>query len=483
MKVRFILISALLGFAIILGGLAATSPPVQSLIQASKTRADIVEIAQKAVVHIKVEKTRYHRNNSQNPFGSSQEELFDRFFPRMRPPQSRQFPAVPRQPDAYKQEGQGSGSIIDQEGYILTNNHVVGDADKIRVRLSDGRVFPAKIIGSDPLSDIAVIKIEGDELPVLPIGNSAEIRTGETVIAIGNPFGLSNTVTMGIISAKGRSDLGLQGVVYEDFIQTDAAINPGNSGGPLINLEGKIIGVNTAIFSRNGGYQGIGFSVPINMAQHIMNELIENGQVSRGWLGVSIQDITPELAQAFGIENSKGSLVVGVLTDSPAAKSGFKRGDIIVGLNEEPILNSDDLRNKVGLTKPDSTVQFKVFRQGSVARVDVQLGERPFKKQVNQRSFHTVESMGIAVQKLTPELAKQFGHEQKSGIIINQVSPNSPAFQAGLRVGNIILEINRQSIPDLDSFEDALEKADLKKGILLLVGTQQGARYLILKLE
>ncbi len=467
MKIRFLLISAFLGFALIFGGLATTIPPLESLMQASKTRADIVEQAQKAVVHIKVEKTL--QNQAQTP---------NRFFPGMRPPQ---FQQSPRQPQEYKQQGQGSGSIIDPAGYILTNNHVIRDTDKIMVYLSDGRKFPAKIVGTDPLSDIAVIKISGEDLPVLSLGNSEEIRTGETVIAIGNPFGLSNTVTMGIISAKGRSNIGI--VDYENFIQTDAAINPGNSGGPLINLEGKIVGVNTAIFSKNGGYQGIGFSVPINMAQHIMKDLIEKGRVSRGWLGVNIQDITPELAQSFGIESSKGSLVVGVLNGSPAEKAGLTRGDVIVGLDQEIILNSNDLRNKVGLITPDSTVAFKVVRQGIPTNFDVHLGERPSNEKLSQRSFHEANSLGIKVQNLTPELAKKFGHQQKTGVIINHVVSHSEAFKAGLRAGNIIQEINRQIITDIKSFEEALENADIKKGILLLIGTQQGARYLILKSE
>ncbi|MBF0279361.1 MAG: DegQ family serine endoprotease [SAR324 cluster bacterium] len=476
MKLRLTIVSVLLGFALILGGLAVTAPPLQSLMQASKTRADIVEKAQRAVVHIKVEKTVSQPNRMSSPFGSPQDEFFKRFFPGMRLPQ---FDRIPKQDQEFRQQGQGSGSIIDPEGYILTNNHVIEGTDKITVHLIDGRQFPAEIVGTDPLSDIAVIKISGENLPTIPIGNSEDMRTGETVIAIGNPFGLSNTVTMGIISAKGRSNMGI--VDYENFIQTDAAINPGNSGGPLINLEGKIIGVNTAIFSKNGSYQGIGFSVPINMAQHIMTDLIENGSVSRGWLGVNIQNITPELAKAFAVETSKGALVVGVLEDSPAKKAGLRRGDVIVALNQENILSSDDLRNKVGLITPESKVSFKVIRQGRAEDVDVQLGKRPSNKQLSQVPIQETNSIGVKVQNLTPELAKKFDVQQKAGIVIVEVAENSEAFNAGLRVGNIIQEINRQSIVDVKSFEEALEKADLEKGILLLVSTRQQSQYLVLK--
>ena len=317
--------SILLLFWIMIGTFAHSSEinetALQNMIRDSKARGAMVEHVREAVVHIRVEKSlNGSGNNLQNP--SSQNNHG-----------AKQF----------KKQGLGSGSIMSKDGYILTNNHVVGDADRIVVRLHDGQEFDAELIGADPPSDIAVIKIAAIDLHPIQMGNSDEIQVGETVIAIGNPFGLTQTVTLGIISAKGRSNVGITD--YENFIQTDAAINPGNSGGPLINLEGKLVGVNTAIFSKNGGYQGIGFSVPVNMAQIIMQDLIAEGKVSRGWLGVGIQDITAELAQAFGVENTKGSLITKVMPSSPAETAGLKKGDIVIRVNQRKVKNSSQLRN------------------------------------------------------------------------------------------------------------------------------------------
>ena len=297
--------SILLLFWMLIGTVVQSSEidetALQNMIRDSKARAAMVEQVREAVVHIRVEKSLNGSGNSlQNP--SSQNNNG-----------AKQF----------KQQGLGSGSIMSKDGYILTNNHVVGGSDRILVRLHDGQEFEAELIGADPPSDIAVIKITANELNPIQMGNSDEIQVGETVIAIGNPFGLTQTVTLGIISAKGRSNVGITD--YENFIQTDAAINPGNSGGPLISLEGKLVGVNTAIFSKNGGYQGIGFSVPVNMARIIMQDLIEEGKVSRGWLGVGIQDITAELAKAFGVKNTKGSLITKVMSPSPAETAGLKK--------------------------------------------------------------------------------------------------------------------------------------------------------------
>ena len=275
---------------------------LEQLIRESKTRAALVQNVQKAVVHIKVEKILRDSQGQplNNPYDLYNEEFFKRFFPGIKPPERQ-----PGQP--FRQEGMGSGTIISQEGFILTNHHVVGEADQILVKLYDGKEVRAKIVGTDPESDIAVIKIEGDGYSALTIGNSKELMVGESVIAVGNPFGLTQTVTYGIVSAKGRTNVGIN--EYENFIQTDAAINPGNSGGPLVNLRGEIVGVNSAIYSRSGGYQGIGFAVPINMAQRIMDDLINKGTVSRGWLGVGIQDVTQDLAQAFNLENGSTTTI------------------------------------------------------------------------------------------------------------------------------------------------------------------------------
>ena len=480
MKIRFFLIAALIGFAVVLGGLAATAPPLQSLIQHSKTRADIVEKAQRAVVHIEVEKTvpAMRRGGNRVPFDSMPDEFKKFFFPDTAP-QSRSYPFGSQAPREFRQFGQGSGTIVSQEGHVLTSSHVVSNSSKIAVTLSDGREFSAEIVGADPQSDIAVIKIDGEDLPVMPMGNSDEIRIGETVIAIGNPYRLSNTVTMGIVSAKGRSNVGL--IDYENFIQTDAAINPGNSGGPLIDLEGKIIGVNAAIFSRSGGYQGIGFSVPINMARHIMEALISDGQVKRGWLGVNIQDFTPQLAQAFGVENQQGALVAKVLENSPASQAGLKQGDIIVNFNQHPVADSNDLQNKVGLAAPQTMAALKVIRNGAEIDINLKLGERSSPGITSPEPVEKVNSLGISVQDLNPELADKFGYQTDSGVVVTEVAPDSVAFQAGLRAGNMIQEINQEKIEDAQSFQEAIEKADPEEGILLLVTTPDGSRYLVLK--
>lgn len=322
-------------------------------------------------------------------------------------------------------------------------------------------------------------------MPVLQMGDSDNILVGESVIAIGNPFGLSHTVTFGIVSAKGRTGMGI--AEYEDFIQTDAAINPGNSGGPLVDLEGKIVGVNTAIFSRSGGYQGIGFAVPINMARRVMNELIENGQVSRGWLGVGIQDMTPELAKAFGLDQAKGSLVTGVMPGTPAEKAGLQKGDVILRLNGNTIENSNGLRNLVAEARADAKVDLDLVRNKVLMTLSVRLDERP--KQPGQADVHSSTKspspeLGFAVQELTPEMAQRLGYETiQSGIVITDVKPDSPSFNKGLRAGMMIVEMNRQSINSVADFQRAARDASTEDGILLLVSTPQGSQYLFLQAD
>ena len=422
-------------------------------IQASKARAELVQSVQKSVVHIKVERKLV---NVMGPFQN--------------------------QP---RQEGSGSGAIVRSDGYILTNHHVVGEADKITVQLYDGQELKARLIGTDPATDISVIKIEGKDMPILQMGDSDNILVGESVIAIGNPFGLSHTVTFGIVSAKGRTGMGI--AEYEDFIQTDAAINPGNSGGPLVDLEGKIVGVNTAIFSRSGGYQGIGFAVPINMALRVMTELIENGQVSRGWLGVGIQDMTPELAKAFGLDQAKGSLVTGVMPGTPAEKAGLQRGDAILRLNGSTIENSNGLRNLIAEARADAKVDLDLVRNKVPMTLSVRLDERP--KQSGQADANSATKspspeLGFAVQELTPEMAQRLGYETtQSGIVITVVKPDSPAFNGGLRAGMMIVEMNRQSINSMADFQRGARDISTEDGVLLLVSTPQGSRYLFLQAD
>ena len=305
----------------------AQEKALENLKDTGKAFASVAREASPAVVFIKVEKT-VTTSPSMGPFN---DDFFKRYFGEPAPGQ----PQNPSPQQKHMLQGQGSGFIISSDGYILTNNHVVGDADKVLVKLLDGREFTAKTIGTDPPTDVAVIKIDAKNLPILPLGDSGKLEVGEWVLALGNPFGLSHTLTAGIISALGRSRIGIAD--YEDFIQTDAAINPGNSGGPLINLEGQAIGINTAIFSQSGGYMGIGFAIPINLVKEINNQLIEHGSVTRGYLGVTAQELTPELVQSFGLKDEKGALVAQVTPDSPAQKAGLKQGDMIVKFNGEPI--------------------------------------------------------------------------------------------------------------------------------------------------
>ena len=348
------------------------------------------------------------------------------------------------------------------------------------VRLFDGREYEAKIVGTDPLTDIAVIRINAKNLDAVPMGDSDKIRIGETVIAIGNPFGLSHTVTMGIVSAKGRSNVDIAD--YEDFIQTDAAIYPGNGGGPLINLQGEIIGVNTAIFTRSGGYQGIGFSVPINMAKNVMNQLIKDGKVSRGWLGILLQDITNDLGKALDLKNNKGALVAEVTEDSPAEKYGLKRGDVIVKYNGKTIRNADHLKNEVGLSAPNTRISLEVIRDGKRKTLRIKLGSRPSQAYASSGYTDTGNSLGVKVENLTPKMAERFGYDRyRGGVVITNIAPDSPAAKAGLQIGHLILEINRKPIDGLGMFQKSISNIDLRRGVLLLVGTQSGARYVIVK--
>jgi serine protease Do len=365
--------------------IALTNPVfAQSSAKAAKELSSAFSAAAKeampAVVSIKVEKaieanpmtfgTPFGYND---PFGLFGDDFLRKFFGDRVPPQQQQQQQAPRK---YYEHGLGSGFIISKDGYILTNNHVVGDVDKITVELKDGRKFEnAKLIGTDPDTEVALIKIDGDNFPVLPMGDSDKIEIGDWVIAIGNPFNLNETVTVGVISAVGRSNVHI--AAYEDFIQTDAAINPGNSGGPLINLDGQVIGINTAIFSQSGGYMGIGFAIPINMARNIEQQLKSQGKVTRGYLGIYGQDITPEMAKLLQLKNSQGVIVASVEPGSPADKAGLKSHDVLLEMSAKKIESYDSFRNEVAMLKPNSKVTFLVSRDGRTTEVTVTLGERP----------------------------------------------------------------------------------------------------------
>ncbi|SDP37106.1 DegQ family serine endoprotease [Desulforhopalus singaporensis] len=442
----------------------------------SKAFVNVVKKAKPAVVHIRVEKTT--TRNYQGLQGL--DEMFNHpFFEQFFGPQFRQ--QLPKQRE-FKQRGQGSGFIISKNGFILTNNHVVAGADVIKVALADEREFTAKVVGTDPQTDVALIKIDDPEnLPVLPLGDSAALEAGEWVIAIGNPFGLSQTVTVGVVSATGRSSIGIN--EYENFIQTDAAINPGNSGGPLLNGAGEVVGINTALFSRTGGYMGIGFAIPINMAKSIEKQLQEHGKVTRGWLGVAIQDVTKDLAESFGLKQAGGILVSQVQDDSPASAAGLQQGDVIVRLDNHKLADVSDLRNRIAMLQPGTKVLLHIIRDGREKKIQVTISEQPADMAQNSAvpaSENSLEKYGLAVQELTDELAEKFGYETGSGLIVSDVAPESPAALAGLNPGVLIEEVNRKPVSSFEDLDNILKESGQTNKILLRVRIKGYSSYVVL---
>jgi len=351
------------------------------------------------------------------------------------------------------QRALGSGVIVSSDGYIVTNNHVVGGADKVEVRLSDGRGFPATIVGTDPKSDVAIIKINKTGLPAIKIGDSSKLRIGSFVLAVGNPFGLEETVTMGIVSALGRSGLGITD--YENFIQTDAAINPGNSGGALVNMKGELVGINTAILSRSGGNVGIGFAIPIDLVMGIKKSIDKYGKVVRGWLGVSVQEVTPEIAQSLGLSTAKGALVSEVIKDSPAEKGGMKRGDVIVAIDGKPVQNTASMRFTISEVMPGTPVKVKVLRDGKEKVVSVVLGDLA-KAQVPEHRFLIKDNKfleGATVADLIPATRETLGiGNDIQGVVVIDVVNNSAAARTGLKPGDIILSVNNITTRNLQDF-------------------------------
>ncbi len=396
----------------------------------------------------------------QDPF-----EFFKRFFGPQFPPRER------------KERSLGSGFIIDPGGFILTNNHVVENAQKIVVLLSSGEKYKGKVIGRDPKTDIALVKIDaGKALPFVKLGDSDKLKVGDWVVAIGNPFGLDHTVTAGIISAKGRV---IGAGPYDNFLQTDASINPGNSGGPLINLNAEVIGINTAITATG---QGIGFAIPSNLAKEIVGQLRKTGRVIRGWLGVVIQPITPELAKSFKLKEQTGALVADVDPHGPAKKAGIKRGDIIVAFNGKKIKKWSDLPPLVAASPVGSQAVVEFIRNGKIKTVWVKLAELKEEK-IAGRAPVRKEFLGLVVQELTPELARQFGADQEHGVIITGIDQNSVAADAGLRPGDIILEINRQPITSMDSYNRAIRKINKGDIVLFLVKRGQTTLFYTMQVE
>jgi serine protease Do len=408
----------------------------------------------------------------QSPFGGEGDprefwEPFERFFGPM--PRERKF----------RQRSLGSGFIFDSEGYIITNNHVIEGADEVLVKLDGNNTeFPAKVVGKDAKTDVAVLRIEGQvDLQSAPLGDSDALQVGEWVLAIGNPFGLDHTVTAGIVSAKGRF---IGAGNYDDYIQTDAAINPGNSGGPLLNLRGEVVGINSAIFSRTGGNIGIGFAIPMNMAKDLIPQLKEKGRVTRGWLGVLIQRVTPEIAESLGISEARGALVADVVEDGPAKAAGIEVGDVIVEYDGQEVNESNDLPLMVARTAVGKEVSVKILRDGDVKDMSVTIAELD-DEEMEVAGPEKGEEFGLTVQSLTPEIAENLGVEGVAGVVVTAVESESPAEDAGLRRGDIILEVNRSPVESVEAYLDALKKAEAGKNLLFLVRRGDNTIFLALK--
>ena len=473
---RFYLICTIIMLAFCLPSLqsqgkdAELSKILSRLNDQSKAFVFVAKKVTPAVVNISV--TREVSSPSLN------DEIFRHFFKRF----GRELPQRHKMPrrKKYQRRGLGSGVIVDKRGYILTNNHVVRNADEIIIRLFDKRKYKAKVVGTDVKTDVAVLKIQAKNLPVAKIGNSEKLEVGEWVLAIGNPFGLSHTVTAGIISAKGRAGVGV--AQYENFLQTDAAINPGNSGGPLVNLKGEIIGINTAIASRSGGYQGIGFAIPSNMAKSVMMQIINEGKVSRGWLGVQIQSVNSELAKSFGLAEVYGVLVAMVVKNSPADKAGIKQEDVILKYNDVKITDVNQLRNLVAGTKPYQRVPVIVFRRGKKIKLHIKIGnlakakwETAVKSGI---SSHEFKKLGISISELTPEKARQYGYENISGVVITEIEEGSIAERVGLQKGDLILRINYNRVTNVSEAIKALNKA--RNLVRMLIRSGKQAKFVVI---
>jgi len=434
----------------------------------SNSIADIAEKNGPAVVNIDT----VRMVETQNPF--SNDPIFGRFF-------GDQFNEYTR---TIPQKGTGSGFIINQEGYIITNEHVVHNADKIKVTLSDGREFTGEVIGSDVTSDMAIVKIKADHLPMVALGDSDTLRVGEIVVAIGNPYGLQQTVTMGVVSAKDRSiPAGTEGHVYKDFIQTDAAINPGNSGGPLLNTKGEVVGINTAIIPFA---QGIGFAIPINIAKKNIDDLIKLGKVRRSWLGVYIQEVTPEIAKQFNLTEAKGVLVGDVIKNSPAEEVGIKTGDIIKKVNNEEVNSPEELQDKIGNIEIDEKANIDIVRNDETISFIVKIGEMPTVDEEGSSSpkekVFSVQT-GLKVESVTTEIAKELGLPWVKGLVITEVVPGSSADDMGLQQGDIVLEANRTEVSSIGEWEKVINKLEPGNTLLLLVFRNQHTYYVPIKVE
>ena len=457
LRIRKIAPMALLGLIALSTPDAQAAPPMFSPTMLS----DVAEKVTPAVVNITTRRARKVSQLEKHP-------MFREFFG---PGRRRHLPP---------EMGAGSGVVVSSEGLIVTNNHVIDGADEIKVIFPDKREYQAKLIGADKPSDLAFIKIEGKNLPHLPLGNSSKLRLAEWVLAIGNPFGVGQTVTLGIVSAKGRSNVGI--IDYEDFIQTDAAINPGNSGGALVNLQGELVGINTAILSKSGAADGIGFAVPSNMVKPILEQITTHGRVRRGWLGVAIQDLTPDLARNMGIDtNLRGVLITEVMPSGPAAKGKMKVQDVVVSVNGGETKTTAQLRNRIALTKPGSKTKLTVLREGKRMTLDVTLDEKKDENTIAKRE-RKIERLlsGLAVRDLNGELRERLRIPSRvQGVIVSDVEPGSPADRAGIEEGDIITAVNRVSVRSMGSFRRAIPKK--AKEILLRIYKRGAFTFVVLR--
>lgn len=398
------------------------------------------------------------------PFGGEfLQRFFGERFPRELPPQ----------------QGVGSGVIVSGDGYILTNNHVVAGADEVTITLASDRDVPAKVVGTDSMSDLAVLQVHEKDLPAATLGDSDDLQVGEWVVAAGNPFGLRDTVTAGIVSAKGRSNVRI--AEYEDFIQTDAAVNPGNSGGPLIDLHGRVVGINTAIATHNGGNNGVGFAIPINMAKSVMDSLIHNGQVVRGWLGVVIQPLDEALAKSFSYDSTEGALISDVLPNSPAEDAGLKAGDIVVKFGDTKIRDMQQLRNLAAATEPGTKVRIEVIRNGRPETVRLEVTQR--EAQIAMAPGRDVsDELGLGVANLTPQQARTLGLDTGThGVVVTQVNPGGLAYMAGIEPGNLIVDVQGVPVSNVSEFQHELRKHDLQSGVRLAVRSGDMQRFVFLR--
>lgn len=468
-------------FASVLIALTSFTLPLSCAAQVEQEKKhapaiDFVDVAKKAIPA--VVSIRVKIPNSNSIFGlrgdkEDSDQFSDNFW--------QQFFGLPKsngQKNPQDQVGQASGFIVSPNGYILTNNHVVADAKEVTAMLVDGREFPAKVIGKDKNTDIAVLKIDAEKLPFLKLGESDDLQTGQWAIAIGNPLGLQASLTVGVISATGRDNLDI--ATIEDFIQTDAAINRGNSGGPLLDMNGEVVGINTAIVSNQGGYMGIGFAIPSNIAQNIMDQLISNGTATRGFIGVTLQKIDQNLALAFGLDKMEGALISDVSKGSPAEKAGLRQGDIVLKYDTHPIAHISALRKAVSFMKPGSKLNLTVLREGKSIDIPIEVAMFP----ENPASLIASDNkLGFDVEDITPEYAQKLGIKGLKGVLITQVRPGSPSYVAGIRPGAVLVAVNQNEITSVNEFQQSLKNSEAGKPILLLIKQGGFTRFVSIKVD